>query len=126
MGLKEGQLMVEEFHRAFNLTVGETPAIRDPELRIRLLEEEVAEFAEASRDGDLVGAIKELCDICYVAFGAAVTMGIDIEPFFELVQESNMSKVGGKLREDGKMLKGPNYRPPNLIPTLEEQTDAHI
>ena len=62
--------------------------------------------------------LKELADLQYVLSGYAVTFGIDLDTAFSLVHHSNMSKLGvdGKpiKREDGKVIKGPNYSPPNL------------
>lgn len=61
---------------------------------------------------------KELCDLLWVTYQAAAFFGLPIEKAFQRVYESNMSKLGpdGKpvLREDGKILKGPNYKPAEL------------
>lgn len=62
--------------------------------------------------------LKELCDLQYVLSGFAVTFGLPFDEAFRRVHESNMSKLGpdGKpiYREDGKVLKGPNYKKPDL------------
>ena len=60
---------------------------------------------------------KELSDLLYVVYGTALAFGLPLDPAFNRVHESNMSKlVDGKplYREDGKVLKGPNYQPPVL------------
>jgi predicted HAD superfamily Cof-like phosphohydrolase len=60
---------------------------------------------------------KELADLVIVTYGAALTHGIDLERAVKLVHRSNMTKlVDGKpvLRDDGKVLKGPNYREPDM------------
>lgn len=61
---------------------------------------------------------KELADLLYVTYWLAARIGIDLDAAFRLIHQSNMSKLGpdGKAikREDGKVLKGPNYRPPDL------------
>ena len=61
---------------------------------------------------------KELADLLYVTYGFAVTFGLPIDEVFERVHRSNMSKLGDDgtplYREDGKVLKGPNYEPPKL------------
>jgi len=60
---------------------------------------------------------KELADLLYVVYGTALAFGLPLDPAFNRVHESNMSKlVDGKplYREDGKVLKGPNYQPPVL------------
>jgi NTP pyrophosphatase (non-canonical NTP hydrolase) len=108
------QAAVERFHCASGLAVGAWPAIRDAELRARLIEEEAAEAAEAIRAGDLPAALKELCDLLYVTFGAGVTFGVELTTPFTEVHAANMSKLPFTQRADGKVLKGPNYRPPDM------------
>jgi len=63
-------------------------------------------------------ALKELADLVYVCYQLAAAVGWDLDEALDRVQESNLSKlVDGKplRREDGKVLKGPNYQPPSLI-----------
>jgi predicted HAD superfamily Cof-like phosphohydrolase len=86
-----------------------------------LIEEEASEFAEAARAGDVVGTIDALCDLLYVTYGAAVSLGIDIEPFFGEVHRSNMAKRGGSRRADGKWLKPAGWQPPDLQRILRER-----
>ena len=62
-------------------------------------------------------ALKELADLAYVVFQLAAGMGWDLNEALDRVHKSNLSKlVDGKplRREDGKVLKGPNYKPPHL------------
>lgn len=116
---------VKEFHKAFGHPVGEEPntllASRKA-FRMRLIDEECMEMYESMRDGDVVNTAKELADILYVVYGTAVEMGIELDEVFDAVHQSNMSKLGedGKpiYREDGKVLKGPNYSPPNIEEVL--------
>ena len=97
------------------------------ETRIRqrnLITEEFKEFLEA--DGMLfrnnaefpANCLKELSDLVYVCYQYAANMGWDLDEAMYRVHESNMSKLDEHgnpiLREDGKVLKGPNYKPPNL------------
>lgn len=107
---------VREFHQTYGQPVGDRPGFLDNErmsLRKKLIEEEYDEFLEAVEDGDLVNAFKELADLIYVVNGVAVEMGGNLDDVFEEVHRSNMSKLGsdGKpiYRQDGKVLKGPNY-----------------
>ena len=62
--------------------------------------------------------LKELADLVYVCYQYAANMGWDLDEAMFRVHQSNMSKLDeeGKpiYREDGKVLKGPNYKPPNL------------
>ncbi|MCX4692483.1 hypothetical protein [Streptomyces sp. NBC_01408] len=118
--------MVREFHRAFGLDVGSAPATVSPALarhRQALLEEEVAEVAEAGR---LVDIAHELADVVYTAYGSAVAHGIDLDAVLAEVHRANMSKLGpdGRpvLREDGKVLKGPSYRASQVADVLRRQT----
>ena len=117
------EMDVLEFHEAAGSTVGETPGFRDVELRLRLIAEEFYELVAScgkvedywtSEPPVFEAALKELCDLLYVAFGTAVAWGVDITPFFERVHESNMTKTPFTKREDGKALKGPNYQPPSF------------
>lgn len=73
---------------------------------------------------DPVGVADALADLLYVVYGCAVTCGIDMEPIWNEVQRSNMSKLkDGYKREDGKWMKGPSYSPPELDPILRDQMD---
>ena len=86
-------------------------------MQLDLIAEEYKEFRESMREG-FDQELKELSDIVYVCFQYAENMGWDLEEALRRVHKSNMSKLGvnGKpiLRRDGKILKGPNYEPPNL------------
>lgn len=105
---------VEEFHRALDIPIGETPAIRRAELRAELIFEESRETIDAIHAGDLVGAIDGLCDLLCVTYGAAAEFGIDLAPFWDEVHRTNMAKVGGPVREDGKRLKPDGWTPPDI------------
>ena len=61
-----------------------------------------------------------------VVYGTAVSYGIDMKPVFQEVQRSNMSKVGGHKREDGKWVKPPTYSPADITPILEKQGNSSI
>ena len=89
-----------------------------------LIVEEFKEFLEA--EGLLLKdftrnkseCLKELADLVYVCYQYAANMGWDLDVAMDRIHQSNMSKLGedGKpiRREDGKVLKGPNYQPPTL------------
>ena len=89
-----------------------------------LIVEEFKEFLEAEgklfRESNQIhaDALKELADLVYVCYQYAENMGWFLDEALDRVHQSNMSKLGedGKpiYREDGKVLKGPNYEPPNL------------
>ena len=114
---------VEKFMDAFGQETRKKPVWPDAEtmeLRIELIEEELRELKEAVYDGEgtLIDVADALTDLLYVIYGAGHSFGIDLDFNFQEVHSSNMSKLGedGKpiYRSDGKVLKGPNYRPPNL------------
>lgn len=111
---------VKEFHEVMGMTVGQWPCSK-PErgLRKDLIYEECEEAIDQmyTMPLDRTKIAKELADLLYVTYGTAVSFGIDIDKVFAEVHKSNMSKLeDGKpvKREDGKVLKGKNYAPPNL------------
>lgn len=87
-------------------------------LRLELIEEELKELREAIGNADIVEVADALTDILYVTYGAGHAFGIDLDKCFQEVQESNMSKLDHNgdpiYREDGKVMKGPNYFQPDL------------
>jgi len=111
--------MVEEFQEAFE------PKGYKPQLRYDLLKEELNEYLDASEIGDEVEVADALVDMMYILIGTINKAGIRtvFYSLFREVHESNMSKLGedGKpLRnENGKVIKGPNYRRPDLAPILD-------
>lgn len=119
--------MLREFHEAFGHHIAKKPEIIASDeiaiLRVDLINEEAAEFESATRDENLVEIADALADLLYVVFGAALVYGIPIEDVFTEVHRSNMSKLGadGKpiYRIDGKVLKGPNYSPPDIASILK-------
>ena len=117
------QCMVKEFHRKYDAPIQETPAqigVKDRLRRARLIISEAAEFMEAADQDDFVEMVDALADILVVTYGAAIEMGVDLEPVFSEVQRSNMSKNGGK-DAGGKILKGPCFSPPDILGELIKQ-----
>ena len=91
------------------------------EMQMTLIREEFNELLEAhineDSDDDKLHTLKELADLVFVCYQYAVARNWNLDTALKLVFESNMSKfVDGKplRREDGKILKGPNYQPPFL------------
>ena len=90
----------------------------------RIIVEEFKEFLEAEGMLFMHGrnhqehALKELADLVYVCYQYAENMGWFLDEALNRVHESNMSKLDkdGKqiYRDDGKVLKGPDYKPPDL------------
>jgi predicted HAD superfamily Cof-like phosphohydrolase len=127
--LSEAMLLVGRFHEAFGLPRASVPTVEIPahlaELRVDLLREEVGEFADATADRNIVGLADALADIIYVAYGAAITYGIDLDAVLREVHRSNMSKLDehGRpcYRDDGKVLKSARYTPPDISTVLYTQ-----
>ncbi len=115
--------------------------------RISWIQEEVDELTKATIDNDLLEQIDALADILYFTFGTAICLGIDLEPFFDEVQRSNMAKFpkcgncngsgvmpqsgrqcrvchgngsfGTFRKSDGKLMKPKGWKPPDLKRVLE-------
>lgn len=141
--------MLREFHEAFGVFYADSPTLDIPAgldaLRGDLILEESNEVldeistanhrmmfaAGQSISGlDVLARIaKELADLVYVAYGTAITYGIDLDEVLKAVHESNMSKVGpnGEIdrRPDGKILKPPTYKAPDIQEVLAAQHKEH-
>jgi predicted HAD superfamily Cof-like phosphohydrolase len=121
---------VTEFHKAFGLGVNNTPTTEIDEstmnLRFSLMDEENKEYLEAIKNNDIIEVADALGDMLYILCGTIITHGMQhvIDQVFEEIQSSNMSKLGsdGKpiYREDGKVLKGPNYFRPDIAKILNQ------
>ena len=121
---------VSQFHKAFGLGKKESPAanlgIKKNLLRYELMREENEEYLEAANNDDLVEVADALGDMLYILCGTIIEHGMQhkIEEVFNEIQRSNMSKLGadGKpiYREDGKVLKGPNYFKPDIKQILDK------
>jgi predicted HAD superfamily Cof-like phosphohydrolase len=128
---------VAEFHREVcGIEDSTTPAIRRSDLRAALIMEEAVETCEASTgrriewryvddepsmEPDLIKAIDGICDLLCVTYGTALEYGIDTAPFWDEVHRTNMAKVGGPVREDGKRGKPDGWVSPDIAGILDEQ-----
>ena len=134
--------LVHEFHVTYGHPVASVPAPTSPHrtrLRLSLIAEEFFELLDASTpvsspiakrevqnliqdeplDIDLVGTADALADLVYVIYGYALELGIPLSDILEEVHASNMSKLDPTTglplyREDGKVLKGSNFREPDI------------
>ncbi|WP_375325078.1 hypothetical protein [Flagellimonas sp. GZD32] len=121
---------VELFHNSFGLGVQQNPKAdlgkEKNLLRFNLMDEENKEYLEAANSNDLVEVADALGDMLYILCGTILEHGMQykIEEVFEEIQKSNMSKLGadGKpiYREDGKVLKGPNYFKPDIKTIMDK------
>jgi predicted HAD superfamily Cof-like phosphohydrolase len=122
------QKMVLDWHERFGARVRKTPGPVDPktrDLRVALIKEELGELEEAGHKQDLTKIADAIADLLYVVYGTAVSYGIDIEPIFQEVHRSNMSKGDPKIVRalNGKILKSKNWTPPDLEPILKTQSE---
>jgi len=128
--MKKRIAAVKEFHSAFGLGIQEKPVANLGEnknmLRFNLMKEENEEYLEATNNNDLTEVADALGDMLYILCGTIIEHGMQykIEEVFDEIQSSNMSKLGadGKpiYREDGKVMKGPNYFKPEIKKILEQ------
>lgn len=138
--------LVKQFHETYKLPMYDgTPTLDTERLNMRmgLIAEEFSELVEAvygekageivrdsykealgndQNNRDIVETADALADLVYVIYGMTLECGIDLEAVLKEVQASNMSKLGedGKpiYREDGKVLKGPNFFEPDIKKAL--------
>ncbi|MCE2612751.1 nucleoside triphosphate pyrophosphohydrolase family protein [Flavobacteriaceae bacterium D16] len=121
---------VKRFHKSFGLGVSDTPRAdlgHDKNmLRFNLMDEENKEYLQAAQNNDLVEVADALGDMLYILCGTILEHGMQykIEEVFEEIQRSNMSKLGPDgqpiYREDGKVLKGPDYFAPDIKTILDK------
>ena len=112
---------VKKFMKTFGQEVkekAEFPNDKITSLRLDLIKEELAELQAAINKKDIKEVADALTDILVVTYGAGAAFGIDLDKCFNEVHRSNMSKLSeeGKpiYNEFGKVMKGPNYSPPDL------------
>ena len=135
--IRAAQKAVEAFMRAGGQTTSIIPEVPDTpiaERRIEMLREEVNELEDAVADIDIVEYADAIADIIYVALGAAVEAGIDIEPVIEEVIDSNNSKIDWQSAQpwarhgNGKIAKDEHYRAPDIRSIILHQvaTEARL
>jgi len=120
---------VKQFHSSFGLGISEAPKATLGQnvdlLRFNLMKEENEEYLEATQNNDLTEVADALGDMLYILCGTIIEHGLQykIEEVFDEIQRSNMSKLGANglpvYREDGKVLKGPNYFKPDFTEILK-------
>jgi len=120
------QQMVREFMLKAGQECPDKPNLEPSEdvknLRYELIKEELEELDKAQCDCNRLGIADAIGDLLVVVLGTAVAYGIDIQPIFDEIMRSNMTKfIDGYKREDGKWIKGTRYSPANLQPILMEQ-----
>lgn len=118
------QEQARQWREAFDVKSDSDQSSEQYNLQIDLIEEEFKEVLDAfdKADQDKIetqaAILKELADLVFVCYQAAENMGWDLDEALDRIFKSNMSKLddqGRPIRSaTGKVLKGPNYQPPNL------------
>ncbi len=124
---------VREFHDAFGIENNHAPTValapEEVDLRYKLMREENEEYLDAAKAGDMVEVADALGDMLYILCGTILKHGMQhkISEVFNEIQKSNMSKLGpgGQpiYREDGKVLKGPDYFKPDIVGVLNKEEE---
>ena len=115
---------VKQFHDTYKIGYSNDPIAdlgpKKNKLRFKLMREENEEYLDASNNNDIIEVADALGDMLYILCGTIIEHGMQdiIEPVFDEIQKSNMSKLGKDgnpiFREDGKVMKGPNYFKPDF------------
>jgi len=121
---------VKIFHQTYKIGYSTSPkaslGAAKNELRYNLMKEENEEYYQAVQNDDLTEIADALGDMLYILCGTIIEHGLQdkIEAVFDEIQRSNLSKLGPDgqplYREDGKVIKGPNYSKPNFTCILKE------
>lgn len=119
---------LKEFNNKYGIKYREelqnNPSVDSNLIRYELMKEENEEFLNALYNNDIVEVADAVGDMLYILLGTVLDLGLQdkiIDIFYE-IHNSNLSKLGEDgnpiYREDGKLLKGPNFFPPNLVKVL--------
>ena len=121
--MRVAQEKVRQFQEKYNFSRADKPCIPTDEVvdfRLRLMFEELNELEEALYAGDLVAVADGLADLTYTVLGTAVSCGLDLQPVFDEVHASNMTKDPDP--GNGKPAKGLDYQPPRIAAIVLQQT----
>ena len=120
---------VKQFHKTFKVGFSDKPVASlgntKNQLRYNLMKEENEEYLHAVQNNDLIEIADALGDMLYILCGTIIEHGLQdkIEAVFEEIQRSNMSKLAEDgtpiYREDGKVIKGPNYSKPDFSSIIQ-------
>ncbi len=118
--MRVSQEKVRAFHDKYGYPNPDKPTLLPPDawdFRSKLIREELAEYERACENGDLVEVADALADLCYVILGTSVYHGIDLQPLFDEVHRSNMTK---EMARDNinKPIKGASFEKPRIAELL--------
>ncbi len=115
---------VKQFMLAMGQECPSVPAWPSFEIRVmrmRLIKEEYYELVKAEFCDDFVETVDGILDEIYVLIGKLISMGVDPGPVWREVQRSNMAKLGGEIRQDGKVMKPKDWVGPDIAGCLKVQ-----
>ena len=125
------EYQVTQFNETYDVPMALKPTLPteyEATLCNDLIAEELMELNDAFDNADIVEIADALTDIIYVAAQQAVKWGLPIDALLREVQRSNMSKLGADglpiFREDGKVLKGPDFSEPRIAQILVDKLDS--
>ncbi|GAB4273839.1 MAG: dUTP diphosphatase [Candidatus Promineifilaceae bacterium] len=121
------------FHKAAGAAYSAVPTVPNEALldfRLKLIREEYEEVCAAAEEllaveqanaaVDLAPLAHELADLLYVVYGTFASIGVDADAVFAEVHRANMTKIGGPVRGDGKLLKPEGWQPADVTAVLEK------
>lgn len=115
---------VLEFHKAYGCAIGDKPRWPSPGLELlrqRLTDEEYKETGDAAASEDFPGLVDGHLDLIYILIGNLISFGVDPRPLWDEIQRANMSKLPLRKDAQGKVLKPPGWKPPDIEGLLHKQ-----
>jgi predicted HAD superfamily Cof-like phosphohydrolase len=123
--MRVSQEKVGAFHDKHAYANAEKPTlITGPEadVRYKVMREELEEYMRAQDRGDLVEVADAIADLLYTVLGTAVVHGIDMQPIFDEVHRSNMTKDAAPPNEPNRPFKGAAFERPRIAELLMIQS----
>ena len=115
---------VKAFHRLISRSLPERPRRLDAESfarRVRLINEEWSEVTTAHALRNEAEFADGLVDLVWVVLGTAVEAGLPFDELWAEVRRANMDKRGGEVDSNGKLLKPPGWKPPQIDAILRRK-----
>ena len=101
---------------------GITISLVDPNTKGIIIDRHTKLYFSQEREADIVEMVDAVADLGYIGYGRACSMGVDMEPIENEVHFNNLSKIKTGYRDEhGKLRKGPDYKPVNLLPLILAQ-----
>jgi predicted HAD superfamily Cof-like phosphohydrolase len=115
--MRVAQEKVRLFHEKHGYSAPDRPTLiagGDADVRYKVMREELEEYMRAQDHDDLTEVADALADLLYTVLGTAVVHGIDVQPIFDEVHRSNMTKDAAPPEEPNRPFKGPAFERPRL------------